>query len=218
MLTSFIAFGISDALHQISESEISQLLPDEYQDQLEQVQGVVDQLKEDAELLEAMKKLKNEQWENPTQEMVASAVAVSKRVINRLKTLPFVSEIEVFQECLNVAEKVIDGLKIVADAAFEANDYWNVLQAAEANPAAACKAAWAGPAIAKCGIDFIRSIAPGLDTTQETKDVENNVFGCIGTGVSAGAAIGGTVGALGGPAGAAAGLVVLLVLFSQLCN
>ena len=93
----------------------------------------------------------------------------------------------------------------VASTLFQAKDFYLALKAAETNPAAAVQVAWAGPAIAKGGIDFIRYVAPSLDTDAATKEIENKVFGCISKDVSIGAGIGATAGLIFGPAGAAAG-------------
>ena len=85
-------------------------------------------------------------------------------------------------------------------------DLYLALKAAESNPAAAVQAAWVGPSIAKKGIDFVRWVAPSLDTTQEMKDIENNVFTTIGVATSSGASAGALAGTfVGGPVGAAIG-------------
>merc|ERR1719295_1971307 len=94
------------------------------------------------------------------------------------------------------------------------------LMAAEANPAAAVQVAWAGPAVAKKGIDFLRHVFPGLDTTDEMKDIENKVFNRIGGGAASGATVGAGIGsfvlpgagtaiggALGGILGTLSGLI-----------
>merc|ERR1712110_960935 len=103
------------------------------------------------------------------------------------------------------AKTTVNALSELAKTAFELHDYALALKAAEANPAAAVQAAWAGPAVAKTGIDFIRWVAPNLDTTEEMKAIENNVFAKLGGGASGGATVGATIGAFGGPAGAAIG-------------
>lgn len=89
---------------------------------------------------------------------------------------------------------------------WEIYGYGAALAAAEVNPVAAIGAAWAGPAIAKKGIDWIRYVAPSLDTDEKTKEIENKVFSNVGGGAGVGAAVGGVIGFLcGGPPGAAAG-------------
>ena len=182
-------------------------VPYDFKDQVEEFRGTLDQLKKDYELVQEIKK----NWasfdkKNPTQEMVASALAVSGRVVDRLRTLPFVKDIEEFQHCLDIAEKTINALTVLATELFEMKDLYMALKAAEANPAAAVQAAWAGPGIAKKGIDFIRWVAPSLEPTEELKKIETNVFTTIGGATSGGATAGAMAGAVvGGPVGAAIG-------------
>jgi len=195
-----------DGIKKLEDTGIVDQLPEEHQDKVENVKEVLDQLKKDAELIDQIKKkLVDADWENPTQEMVSSALAVSKAVIERIKTLPFIAENEAVKELLNAAHKSIDGLEQVAKTLFQAKDFYLALMAAEANPAAAVQVAWAGPGIAKGGIDFIRYVAPSLDTDAATKEVENKVFGCIARDTSIGALIGATALSFLGPPGAAAG-------------
>ena len=182
-------------------------VPDDYKGQVDEYRGTLNQLKEDYELVQEIKK----NWDSfdikkPTQEMVASALAVSGRVVDRLRTLPFLKDIKEFQQCLDIAEKTIDALTVLSKELFEMKDLYLALKAAESNPAAAVQAAWAGPSIAKKGIDFVRWVAPSLDTTQEMKDIENNVFTTIGVATSSGASAGALAGTfVGGPVGAAIG-------------
>ena len=49
------------------------------------------------------------------------------------------------------------------------------MKAFDVNPVGACTAAWGGPGIAKTGIDFIRWVAPSLNTDEETRKIENKV-------------------------------------------
>ena len=106
---------------------------------------------------------------------------------------------------MDTINNFIEGVEMFAETAFELNGYYLALQAAEANPTKACEAAWAGPGLAKQGIDFIRWIDPNLDTSPEMKEIEDSAFSEIGGGAGAGATIGGGIGAFAGPAGAAIG-------------
>lgn len=86
-----------DGIKKLENSGIVDQLSEENQDKVEDVKKVLDQLKKDGELIDQMKELKKCDWENPTQEMVTSALAVSKDVIERIKTLPFLAENEAVQ-------------------------------------------------------------------------------------------------------------------------
>jgi hypothetical protein len=65
-----------------------------------------------------------------------------------------------------------------------------------------------GVAVAQAGISGARAIMPGLNTSKETEQVENNVLGGAGTGAGSGAMIGGLIGMIGGPAGVACGAAI----------
>ena len=182
------------------------LLEDNLSEEQKEYKEVFDQLKTNYDLMKEMMKKDNEvDWQKPTQEMVASAKIVAIKFIESLEQLPFVEENENLKSLLEAAKTTVNALSELAKTAFEFKDYALALKAAEANPAAAVQVAWAGPAVAKNGIDFIRWVAPDLDTTEEMKAIENNVFTKLGGGASGGAMIGAGLGWIGGPAGAAIG-------------
>ena len=118
---------------------------------------------------------------------------------------PYVSNPDV-KKALEVCESALEAFA----TGYEITKFILALKAFEVNPGAACTAAWGGPTVAKAGIDFVRFVAPSLDTDAETKEIENRVFTLVGGGAGAGAGggalIGGAIGFfVGGPPGAAAG-------------
>lgn len=110
---------------------------------------------------------------------------------------------------------IADNLNKVVDPvakAFKPVEWTMAIRAFQANPAAACAAAFSGHEIAKAAVDGIRWVDPNLDTDQKTKDAENKVFGLVGGGAGVGASVGGVIGgiagAIGGPLGVAGGAAV----------
>ena len=192
---------LKEQLLLIEQLEGTGLLEDNLSEEQQEYKESFDQLKANYDLIKEMMKEDSEvDWENPTKEMVASAKIVAVKTIESLKNLPFIEENEDLKNLLEAAKTTVNSLSELAKTSFEFPDYVLALKAAEANPAAAVNAAWAGPAVAKTGIDFIRWVAPSLDTTEEMKAIENS-----GGWDSDAAKIGATVGCVLGPAGAAIG-------------
>ena len=106
---------------------------------------------------------------------------------------------------MEISEKTLDVASKAVDLTWDMVSFAKSIAGAGINPEGAVGAAFAGSAIAKKGIDFIRAVAPSLDTDEETKKIENNVFGVVGGAVAGGASIGGTIGVIGGPPGMAIG-------------
>jgi len=195
-----------NAVETLQNSDIVNQLPEEFADKVDESEKLLAEIKEDFKLLEDIKEAYGElDLENPTTEMVSAVCAVNHRLIEKLKKLPYLKDMEAFQDCLNTLQTVNDSLEELAKTVGEARGMVLALAAANHNPAAAVEVAWAGPAVAKKGIDFIRHIFPSLDTTDEMKEVENKVFSRIGGSTATGASIGGTIGWAGGPVGAAIG-------------
>merc|ERR1712079_105860 len=163
-------------------------------------------LRDYRDLIKKMKDSEDVDWKPPSQEMVATVTALTEKIIERLKNCnSFVQKHPQLKTLLDITEMTLDVASKAIDAAWDTVNFINAIKAAEANPAGAVGAAFAGPDIAKKGINFIRWIDPNLDTDEETKKVEQNVFGMVGGGASAGASIGGLVGTVGGPPGMAIG-------------
>ena len=146
-----------------------------------------------------------DEYKQATESMEKGAclAGVTKKFIGLIK--PYVRNPDV-KKALDVCENALEDFA----RGYEIVNFGLALKAFEANPGAACIAAWGGPTVAKAGIDFIRWVAPSLDTDAETKRIENRVFELVGGGAGAGAGggalIGGAIGFLmGGPPGAAAG-------------
>jgi len=112
------------------------------------------------------------------------------------------------KNALEVCDKAMEAIA----KGFEVVKIGLALRAFDLNPGKACAAAWGGANIAKTGIDFIRYVAPSLDTDKETKEIENKVFALVGggaaVGASVGAAIGGAIGLLFGGIGVAPGAAI----------
>merc|ERR1712165_635582 len=144
-------------------------------------------------------------WKKPTKEVVATMEALATLGFEALQKIPYVQDHPDLKNLLEISEVTINAASKAVNVAWTVADYGLALEAAMENPAAAVGAAFAGPEIAKYGIDFIRKVAPSLDTDEETKKIENNVFGMVGGGATTGASIGGIVGMIGGPPGIAIG-------------
>ena len=132
--------------------------------------------------------------------------APSGGFIERLENCnTFVQEHPHLKTLLEISEKTLDVASKAVDLAWDMVSFTKSIAGAGINPEGAVGAAFAGSAIAKKGIDFIRAVAPSLDTDEETKKIENNVFKMVGGGATTGASIGGIVGVIGGPPGIAIG-------------
>ena len=166
---------------------------------------VIDDLRSYHNLLREISDNEDFDWNYPTKEAVATAHALARDVITALSKLPYVQDEPLLNEALKYAEEIVNMSSKVVDVSWTVAEYGLALKAANTNPAGAVGAAFAGPEIAKYGIDFIRYVAPSLDTDEETKKIEQNVFGMVGGGATGGATIGGVIGLIGGPPGAAIG-------------
>merc|ERR1712038_1891510 len=145
-------------------------------------------------------------WKKPSQEMVATVTGITEKIIERLeKCNTFVQEHPKLKTLLEISEKTLDVASKAVDLTWDMVSFAKSIAGAGINPEGAVGAAFAGSAIAKKGIDFIRAVAPSLDTDEETKKIENNVFKMVGGGATTGASIGGIVGVIGGPPGIAIG-------------
>jgi len=139
-------------------------------------------------------------------EQSACLVGITKSFINIIK--PYAAKSPEIKNALEVTEQAVE----VFAKGFDMVKLVLAVKAFDVNPAGACAAAWGGPQVAKAGIDFIRFVAPNLDTNAETKKIENRVFELVGGGAGAGAgvgaAIGGGIGFLFGGIGAAPGAAI----------
>jgi len=144
-------------------------------------------------------------WKKPTQEVVATMEALATLGFGAVQNITYVQNHPDLKNLLDICATTINAASKAVNVAWKVADYGLALEAAMENPAAAVGAAFAGPELAKYGIDFIRKVAPSLDTDEETKKIENNVFGMVGGGAAGGASIGGAIGVIGGPPGMAIG-------------
>ena len=128
-----------------------------------------------------------------------------------------IKALEISETAVQAFARGFDSVKL--DLALRAYDF---------NPVGACEAAWGVETVAKTGTDFIRYVAPTLDTDERGKKTVNTTAkdlccgGFIGAGI--GALIGGGIGggafwfiapiavpvgiAIGGACGGVAGIII----------
>ena len=128
---------IGGAIEEFERTEPDRILGDK--EEASQTKVVLDELRKWRDTINKARELGDIDWENPTKEAVAAGVAVGHDIINRLRSLPFLKENKAYQNCLSAVEEAWKGMGAVADALFTAKDFFSVLLAAEANPAAACQ-------------------------------------------------------------------------------